>query len=201
MLLLIGLLGWSVFETAREMMDGSFPRSLGMVLLSVALLLQHPTTRGKFGRAGLIGAMLCIVFAFGVIFIAGRRPTDYGIASRYVGDPSEVAVQAAVSATERFHSALSERRYDDVCAVAERDAFSTLTELNCAEFLDYLHEKLGRFVQGSENPWYVKNDEAESQVAGETTSRYERAEAHESFDWRVGGVGSQAKLVQYHVSF
>jgi hypothetical protein len=201
LILTAGMLVWAGVETARELADGAFPLSLENVFIFAALLLVQPALQAKLGRPGLVGSAVCTVIAFGLIYVGPEWSPRHWLDGRRPANPGEPAFQAAAKATLGFHAALSEGRFSEICSVAEKGAFRAVTELGCSEFLAYLHGELGEYESNSLPSWYVEKGTLSPRVAVEMRTRYERAEARESFDWRVAGDSGLVKLTSYHVNF
>lgn len=117
-----------------------------------------------------------------------------------VGEPNEGIVIVAAEAVDRFHTGLNEERYQEACQNTEIGAFPGVTDLRCAEFLAYLHKKLGeamstKRVQLPTIEVLPHGAAVRMEIKYET--HYDRAVAQERFNWRVDG--PKVTLISYTV--
>lgn len=120
-----------------------------------------------------------------------------------VGDrgPDEQMVEAGGAGVVAFHARISKRQYDDVCRTAEPEAFRSITRVPCSEFLAYVHQQLGSVMDTRRTEAFTLGDRL-GYVVGlglNYSTRYERGEARERFQWRIEG--SQVTLSSYSIDW
>jgi hypothetical protein len=130
------------------------------------------------------------------VLIAGCGPSN----AIRVGEPDEPIVVQAVEGVGRFHSAVKQQRYQDICQAAESRAFSGVTSLSCPEFLVYFHQKLGYPVSARRAQLPSIGDRRPDgmvRVGVDYNTDYEHGTAHERFEWQIKG--KAIILTSYHV--
>jgi hypothetical protein len=191
----------SIYLVAEQIANGQFPYSLANLFLMAAVVLEQPGPKRALGNLSKALAYGCLGIAMVIVVlqVTGRGSDDGWRA----GDADEPVVKEAVQATARFHRALSEGRYDEICGIARLSAFRSVTEQSCDEFLTNLHGRLGGYRDGSPGRVQVSKGSPTPRVAFDVTSQYERAEAKESFNWQIlaGARAGRPDLVSYHVNF
>src|SRR4051794_641742 len=63
-------------------------------------------------------------------------------------EPEQIAIKQSMDAVDQFHSALSSGNAPQICGAVDANAFKSVTQLPCAEFVGWLHGKLGSFTEG-----------------------------------------------------
>ncbi len=109
-------------------------------------------------------------------------------------DPRDGAAQTALEGAGHFHDAVSSGNAKDVCKSTDPAAFQSITGFPCAQFIVYLHGKLGK-TSGpkSASPPLVQT----TRVILDMVTQYERGEAQEHFEYTLNG--SQATLTNYRI--
>ena len=118
-----------------------------------------------------------------------------------VGDPDAPAARMADSAVTIFHDTFNRRQYQTICQAADRDAFRAITALSCADFLAYVHERLGPVQESKRSQLPLLEDARAStpvRVQIRYTTRFERDTGTETFVWRVAA--ENATLISYNVA-
>ena len=111
-------------------------------------------------------------------------------------EPEQIAIKQSMEAVNQFHSALSSGNASQICGGADANAFKSVTQLPCAEFVGWLNGKLGSFTDGKRDQIPMA-DQKPLRVELRYSSQYQRGEAQETFDYRI--VDGKPKLMQYRV--
>ena len=112
-------------------------------------------------------------------------------------NPDELA-RRAMDAVASFHAQLTQSRYDDLCKLSDQRAYPT--SVPCAEYLTYVHGKLGNVLEAmrTDGPHVVDRPAGETvRVELKYATRYEHGLALEHFGWRIGG--AQPFLYSYGI--
>jgi hypothetical protein len=112
--------------------------------------------------------------------------------------PDAPAVRAAAVAVEHFHAHLAKAQYADICRIINSPGYLP-TDLPCAEFLAYVHDKLGSVIHAElrGHSYAGIGPDALLHIRVNYTTRFERDTAHEIFEWRIDG--SDKVLTNYHI--
>jgi hypothetical protein len=199
LIVIVGLLLFSLGLAGFEWWNGRFPTSLSGVFILIALLLQRPPASQALGAASKKLSWACLIVAMTLVAVNIFWLRDRGRPGVRIGDPGEAVVRAAAEATGKFHSAVSEKRYADVCRVAQDGAFRGVTELRCEEFLSYMRERLGPFVDAEVRTVRVETNSDTPHVDFDSESRYENQQAQEHFGWLIDVASCRAVLASYSV--
>jgi len=110
----------------------------------------------------------------------------------------DVLLKKAMDEVASFHKLVDEKRYNEVCQASEPNAYRS-TQLPCAEFLAYVHDKLGDALEWRRTRQHVPvRPEGEAvPIELHCATRYASALALEAFTWKVGG--PKAILVSYTI--
>jgi hypothetical protein len=144
----------------------------------------------------IIGLILIALGLAGQFYFVGPRHSN----AIRVGEPNEPVVVQAVEAVDRFHSEVKQQRYQDVCQAAESSAFLGVTSLPCAEYLVYVHQKLGDPVNARRTQLPTIGDHRSDgtvRVGLDYETDYEHGTAQEHFEWRI--MGRTILLTSYSV--
>ncbi len=88
-----------------------------------------------------------------------------------------------------------------MCRLSRRGAFSGVTGLRCEEFLAYLYARLGPFEGVAERgPILVETNASSPRVSLRTTSRYQKQDALENFEWLVRDESQDVTLPSYRIN-
>lgn len=140
--------------------------------------------------------LLIALLALAIWRFGPQRPTRPGTT-----EPNAPAVQIAEAALANFHDGLGAGRYQSTCEIADSQAFSGITGLTCAEFLDFVRGRLGAFRHSTQLQSPVtQNAPAGSaiRVALQHTTTFERDTASEHSEWRIDA--GKATLTSYSIS-
>lgn len=109
-------------------------------------------------------------------------------------DPRDGAARSAMNGASHFHDAVSSGKANTVCKSTDPSAFQSMTGFPCAQFIVYLHGKLGKASgEKSASPPLVQT----TRVILDMVTQYERGEAQEHFEYALNG--SQATLMNYRI--
>jgi hypothetical protein len=102
-----------------------------------------------------------------------------------IADPDNPVVRTATAAVERFHAGIAAGQYDKTCL--DIDLHALPTQLPCRDFLAWLHSRMGKVMETrrTQLPLIGVGRDTASRVSLEYVTRFESAEAHERFEWRV----------------
>jgi hypothetical protein len=195
----VGLLLFSLGLAGFDWWNGRYPTSLSTVFILLAVLLGRPPVSQSLGAVSRRLSWACLIVAMTLVAVGAFWPWDRDRRAVRIGDPGEAVVRAAAQATAKFHSAVSEKRYAEVCGVAQHGAFRGVTELPCEEFLSYMRERLGPFGDADVRTFLVETNSATPNVSFDSESRYEIEQAKEHFEWLIDVASGQAVLGSYAV--
>lgn len=108
------------------------------------------------------------------------------------------SVKTASSAVVKFHADLNAQRFDDILANASPEYRRAMTEEQNRTLFTGVHKKLGEAGEWSLGGWFVNVTTAGTLVRMQCKTKFSRAEADESFVWRVNG--KNTSLVRYGVN-
>lgn len=109
-------------------------------------------------------------------------------------DPRDGAAKIALDGADQFHDAVSSGKSNRVCKSIDSSAFQSITGFPCAQFVAYLHGKLGKAVRPkSAQPPLVLT----TRVILDQVTQYQRGDAQEHFEYSING--SQAILTNYRI--
>ncbi len=199
LIVVVGLLLFSLGLAGSEWWNGRYPTSLPTVFILLAVLLGRPPVSQALGALSKRLSWACLIVAMTVVAVDAFRSWDRDRPAVRVGDPGEAVVRAAAEASGKFHSAVSEKRYAEVCRVAQHGAFRGVTELRCEEFLSYMRERLGAFVDAEVRTFLVETNSDTPYVSFDSESRYEVEQAKEHFEWLIDVASGRAVLGSYAV--
>jgi hypothetical protein len=199
LIVVLGLLLFSLGLAGFEWWNGRYPTSLATVFILIALLLQRPPVSQALGAVSKRLSWACLIVAMTLVTVDAFWSWDRDRPGVRIGDPGEAVVRAAAEATGKFHSAVSEKRYAEVCRVAQYGAFRGVTELRCDEFLPYMRERLGPFLDAEVRTFLVETNRDTPNVSFDSESRYEIQQAKEHFEWLIDVASGQALLGSYAV--
>ena len=136
----------------------------------------------------------------GAILVLAVSTYHAEIRAELMGQPDNPFFVRTDEAVSRFHAGIDRARYNEVCEMAETNAFSSVTGVSCPEYFAYFHQKLGREIATKCVSFPHLNEiNANSMVLFVATyeTRYEHGLARERFEWRIQGRDS--RLVHYSV--
>jgi hypothetical protein len=199
LIVVVGLLLFSLGLAGFDWWDGRYPTSLSGVFILIAVLLQRPPASQALGAASKRLAWACLIVAMTLVAVNAFWVWGPSRPPVRIGDPGEAVVRAATEASSKFHSAVSEKRYAEVCRVAQDGAFRGVTGLRCEEFLSYMRERLGPFVDAEVRTVLVETNSDTPRVEFDSESRYENQQAQEHFGWLIDLASGRAVLTSYSV--
>lgn len=136
----------------------------------------------------MIIGLVAVVLAFFLVRSVQSRMSAFNPDSRL--DGGQVALESAA----QFHDAVSSGKSNAVCKSADSNAFQSITGFPCAQFVTYLHGKLGKAIRRktAQPPAVVA-----TRVILEQVTEYERGDAAEHFEYTING--SDAILTNYRI--